>query len=124
MFHFLKSYAPAETFPSKAKDRQDLECVEMASELPFYAASVQLEDGSVRWLMLAGPRALARAHEGLADGAKALAIYQLKFDFEDGIELGVKRVTEWDSFVRIVTDEHSPIDTYHIVGKVLSPIES
>ena len=89
MFHFLKSYALPDTFPSNAKDRRDLECVEMGQELPFFAASVQLADGEIRWLLLAGPSALARAHEGLANGFKALAVYQLLPSFEDGIELSV-----------------------------------
>lgn len=123
MFHFLKSYALPDTFPSKAKDRRDLECVEMGEELPFYAASVQLEDGNIRWLLLAGPSALARAHEGLVNGFKALAVYQLEPDFEDGIELRVGRVAEWDAVVRIVTDEQSLQDVYRIAGEVLIPNE-
>ena len=124
MLRFKKNYFSPNTFVSKSENQRDVEYVEMNSELPFYAASVQLEDGTIRWLMLAGPRALARVHEGLADGIKALAVYQLKFDFEDGMELDVKRVTEWDAFVRIVTDEHSPGEAYCIVGKLLSPIKS
>ena len=123
MLSFKKNYFSPNTFVSKANNPRDLEYVEMASELPFYAASVQLEDGSVRWLLLAGPRALARAHEGLADGIEALAVYQLKPNFKDGMDLVVKRVTEWDGFVRIVTDEHSFGEAYCVVGKVLSPIE-
>ena len=123
MFHFLKSYALPDTFPSNAKDRRDLECVEMGQELPFFAASVQLADGEIRWLLLAGPSALARAHEGLANGFKALAVYQLQPSFEDGIELSVGRVAEWDAFVRVVINEQLPHDAYRIAGEVLIPAE-
>ena len=122
MFHFLKSYALPDTFPSNAKDRRDLECVEMGQELPFFAASVQLADGEIRWLLLAGPSALARAHEGLADGATALAAYQIEPSFEDGIELRVRRVAAWDSVVRVVIDDQSPQVAYRITG--LIPVDS
>ena len=122
MFHFLKSYALPDTFPSNAKDRRDLECVEMGQELPFFAASVQLADGEIRWLLLAGPSALARAHEGLADGATALAVYQIEPSFEDGIELRVRRVAAWDSVVRVVIDDQSPQVAYRITG--LIPVDS
>lgn len=123
MFHFLKSYAAPDTFPSNAKDRRDLECVEVGQALPLFAASVQLGDGEIRWLILAGPSALARAHEGLAEGVRAVAVYQIEPDFEDGIELRVRRVAEWDAFVRVVTDEQSPHDAYRIAGEVLIPTE-
>ena len=118
MFHFLKSYALPDTFPSNAKDRRDLECVEMGQELPFFAASVQLADGEIRWLLLAGPSALARAHEGLADGATALAVYQIEPSFEDGIELRVRRVAAWDSVVRVVIDDQSPQVAYRTTGLI------
>ena len=82
-----------------------------------------MEDGNIRWLLLSGPSALARAHEGLAEGARALAVYQLEPNFEDGIELRVRRVAEWDAFVRVVTDEQSPHDAYRIAGEVLIPVD-
>ena len=118
MFHFLKSYALPDTFPSNAKGRRDLECVEMGQELPFFAASVQLADGEIRWLLLAGPSALARAHEGLADGVTALAVYQIEPNFEDGIELRVRRVAAWDSVVRVVIDDQSPQIAYRTTGMI------
>ena len=123
MLHFYKSYAVPDTFPSNAKGRRDLECVEMGQALPFFAASVEMADGEIRWLLLAGPSALARAHEGLTEGARALAVYQLEPNFEDGIELRVRRVAEWDAFVRVVTDEQSPHDAYRIAGEVLIPVD-
>jgi hypothetical protein len=95
----------------------------MGQKLPFFAASVQLEDGNIRWMLLAGPSALARAHQGLAKGHKALAVYQLEPNFEDGIELRVGRVAEWDAIVRIAIDERKPIDKYRIVSDVLIPIQ-
>ena len=122
MFHFFKSYAVPNTFPSNATNQRDLECVEMGQAPPFFAASVEMEDGEIRWLLLAGPSALARAHEGLADGATALAVYQIEPSFEDGIELRVRRVAAWDSVVRVVIDDQSPQVAYRITG--LIPVDS
>ena len=119
MLRFKKSYFAPDTFPSKENRRRDLECVEMDSELPFYAASVQVEDGNIRWLLLAGPSALARAHEGLPSKFKALAVYQLEPNFEDGVELRVGKVAEWDALVRVLADGQSPHDAYRIAGEVL-----
>ena len=118
MFQFLKSYATPETFPTDAKVRRDLECVELDRALPFFAASVESEGGEIRWLLLAGPSALARAHEGLADGVTALAVYQIEPSFEDGIELRVRRVAAWDSVVRVVIDDQSPQVAYRTTGLI------
>lgn len=123
MLRFEDGYYPPETFPSEAKTSRELDCVEMDSSLPFYAASVQMANGNIRWLFLSGPSALARAHEGLADGYTALAVYQLEPDFEDGIELRVARVLEWVCGVRVAISGKVPHDAYRIVGEVLIPTE-
>ena len=59
MLRFEKSYFAPNTFDSKADSQDEYECVEMDSRLPLFAASVQLEDGSIRWLLVAGPGVLA-----------------------------------------------------------------
>lgn len=123
MFHFLKSCAPSDTFPSESKDRRELEFVEMGEQLPFYAVSVQLENRTIRWLLIAGPSALARVHKGVMNGFEALALYQLDPDFKNGIDLDVKRVNEWDAVVRITTDNHSSCDYYPLGEEVLMPYE-
>ena len=123
MFQFLKSYPPSDTFPSESEDRRDLEFVEMGEQVPFYAASVQLDE-TVRWLLIAGPRVLASVHHGVMNGFKALALYQLDPDFKDGIELNVRRVNQWDAVVRIIFENHSRGNEFTLGGEVLMPYES
>ena len=123
MLRFEKSYFAPNTFDSKADSQDEYECVEMDSRLPLFAASVQLEDGSIRWLLVARPDLLALAHRNLAKGIKALAVYQLNPDFEDGIELGIGRVTGWDFLITIAIEEQSASDAYRLTSKRLISFE-
>ncbi len=123
MLRVDESYFAPNTFDSKADGQDEYECVEMDSRLPLFAASVQLEDGSIRWLLLTGPGVLVMAHRRLAKGIKALAVYQLMPDFEDGIELGIGRVTRWDVLITITIEEQSDAYAYRLTTKRLIPIE-